>query len=120
MISRVLATAMRPLHVLVVGAGLTAVIVAVVLFSPQGLARLTRMRGEERALAGQVAQKQSENERMVEETRLLRGDSDASRLMLEKKAREELGYTAPGEIVVNLPAENAPVAAGAKDAGASR
>lgn len=96
---------MRPVHVLVVGAGLVAVIVGVVLFSPTGLSRLARMQDEERALTGQVAQKQKENERLVDETRLLQGDTPASKDVLEKKAREELGYTKPGEVVVVVPAE---------------
>lgn len=95
---------MRPVHVLVVGAGAVAIIVGVVLFSPTGLSRLARMQEEERVLAGQVAQKQKENERLVEETALLKGDSAASKMMLEKKAREELGYTKPGEVVVVVPA----------------
>ncbi len=98
---------MRPVHVLVVGAGLVAVIIGVALFSPTGLSRLARMQEEERALTGQVAQKQKENERLVEETRLLQGDSDVSKDVLEKKAREDLGYTRPGEVVVVVPADAA-------------
>lgn len=95
---------MRPVHVLVVGAGLVAVIVGVVLFSPTGLSRLARMEEEERVLTGQVAQKQRANERLADETRLLQGDTPASKDVLEKKAREELGYTKPGEVVVVVPA----------------
>jgi len=95
---------MRPVHVLVVGAGLVAVVLALVLFSPDGLSRLARMQEEERVLSGQVAQKQKQNEVLVDETALLRGDTPASRLTLEKKAREELGYIAPGEVVVTVPA----------------
>lgn len=91
------------MHILVVGAGLVAVTVGVVLFSPTGLARLARLEEEESTLNGQVAQKQKENELLVEETRLLRGDSADSRRVLEKKAREELGYLAPGEVVVVVP-----------------
>lgn len=94
---------MRPVHVLVVGAGLVAVVLALVLFSPDGLSRLARMQEEERVLSGQVAQKQKQNEVLVDETALLRGDTPASRLTLEKKAREELGYLAPGEVVITLP-----------------
>ncbi|MDP2341029.1 MAG: septum formation initiator family protein [Deltaproteobacteria bacterium] len=99
---------MRAVAVLVCGAGVVVVVVAVGLFSPAGVSKLSRLQEEERVLSGQVAQKRAENTRMIEETHLLRGDSEASRLVLEKKAREELGYIAPGEVVVNLSPEPAP------------
>ncbi len=95
---------MRALAVLVVGAAAVVVVLGLVLFSPSGVSKLSHLQEEERALGGQAAQKRAENTQMMQETRLLRGDSEASRLVLEKKAREELGYIAPGEIVVNLPA----------------
>ena len=93
---------MRVVSVLVVGAAAVVVVAGVVLFSPAGLSKLARLQEEERALGGQVAQQRSENTRLVEETRLLRGDSAASKLVLEKKAREELGYIGAGEVVVHL------------------
>jgi cell division protein FtsB len=93
---------MRAVAVLVCGAGVVVVVAAVGLFSPSGFSKLSRLQEEERVLSGQAAQKRAENTRMVEETQLLRGDTEASRLVLEKKAREDLGYIAPGEVVVNL------------------
>ena len=106
---------MRVLAVLVVGAGAVVVVLGVVLFSPAGLSKLSRLEEEERVLSGVVAQKRSENTLLVKETQLLRGDTEASRLVLEKKAREDLGYLAPGEVVVNLQpaAQSAPAAAAA-------
>ena len=82
---------------------MVAVVIGVVLFSPNGLSRLVRLQEEERALTGQVAQKQRENEKLVDETALLKGDTADGKLLLEKKAREELGYTRPREVVVVVP-----------------
>ena len=112
---------MRVLAVLVVGAGAVVVVLGVVLFSPAGLSKLSRLEEEERVLSGVVAQKRSENTLLVKETQLLRGDTEASRLVLEKKAREDLGYLAPGEVVVNLQpaAQSAPAAAAAATAAAA-
>ena len=112
---------MRVLAVLVVGAGAVVVVLGVVLFSPAGLSKLSRLEEEERVLSGVVAQKRSENTLLVKETQLLRGDTEASRLVLEKKAREDLGYLAPGEVVVNLQpaAQSAPAAAATATAAAA-
>jgi cell division protein FtsB len=99
---------MRPKHILLASAGVAVVVVAWVAFSPSGLAKLDRLRTEEHELATAVAQKKSENAHLVHDIKLLQGDSEASRLSLEKRAREELGYTGAGEVVLQVPLGAAP------------
>lgn len=94
---------MRPRVVLVTAAAVGVLVVAWAFFSPSGMATLDRLRAEERKLSDDVAQKKAENARLVGDIRQLHGDTEASRLSLEKRARDELGYVAPGEVVLQVP-----------------
>ena len=93
---------MRPRVVLVTAAAVGVLVVAWAFFSPSGMATLDRLRAEERKLSDDVAQKKAENARLVGDIRQLHGDTEASRLSLEKRARDELGYVAPGEVVLQV------------------
>ncbi len=94
---------MRPRVVLVVAVAACALIGAVALFSPSGLARLNRLDEEEQALKADVERRTRENEKLADDILLLRGDTAASNNVLEKRAREELGYLRPGEILLTVP-----------------
>jgi cell division protein FtsB len=94
---------MRPRVVLVVAVVVAVLFVGYAFFAPSGMATLSRLQAEEKKLSDDVAQKKAENARLVEEVQTLKGDTEASRLSLEKRAREELGYVAPGEIVLQVP-----------------
>lgn len=101
---------MRPRVVLVVAAAACVLVGAVAVFSPSGLARLRRLDDEETALRADVERRTRENEKLVDEIQLLRGDTAASNNVLEKRAREELGYVRPGEVLLNVPVEPAAAA----------
>jgi cell division protein FtsB len=94
---------MRASVVLAVAAAIAVAVVGVGLFSPFGLARLERLRSEEKALQAEVARRTTENERLAEEIALLRGNDEAGRNAIEKRAREELGFVGPGEVVLTVP-----------------
>lgn len=94
---------MRPRVVLVVAIALCAIIGGIALFSPAGLARLDRLGDEEQALAADVERRTRENEKIADDIQLLRGDTPASHNVLEKRAREELGYVRPGEVLMTVP-----------------
>lgn len=98
---------MRPPVVLAVAAAIAVVVIGIGLFSPSGLARLGRLRTEEEALQAEVARRTTENERLAEEIALLRGDTEAGRNAIEKKAREELGFIGAGEVVLTVPVDGA-------------
>ncbi len=93
---------MSPRVVLAVSAVVCAVVGAVFVLSPQGLAKLERLEQEETALSAEVARKTKENERLARQIEALRGDSEASKNALEKRAREELGFVGKGEVAVTL------------------
>lgn len=93
---------MRASLVLASAAVITVVIGGIALFSPNGLARLNRLQTEEEALQAEVDRRTKGNERLATEIELLRGDTDASKNALEKRAREELGFIGPGEVIVTV------------------
>jgi cell division protein FtsB len=98
---------MRARVVLVVSAGVVAVIGATAAFSPSGLARLERLRVEETAVATDVERLTNDNARLAAEVERLRGTDPASRNTLEGRAREELGYIGKDEVVLVLPSAGA-------------
>lgn len=94
---------MRPRVVLVVAVVVATLVVGYAFFAPSGMPTLQRLQAEEKKLSDDVTQKKAENARLVGDVQLLQGDSEASKLSLEKRARDELGYVAPGEVVVQVP-----------------
>jgi cell division protein FtsB len=63
-----------------------------------GFRRYLRLREEMRALAQRNSELRTQNELLGRQIQALRGDPRA----LERAAREELGFIAPGEVVINL------------------
>jgi cell division protein FtsB len=112
-IKRVLPDAMRPrpLHIVVAAVGVALALLGSAVFSGDGLSRLQRLESEEQTLRAEVDAQRSDNTRVMAEIEQLRGDTPTSQLVLEKRAREDLGYLAPGEVVLHV---DAGVAAGAR------
>jgi len=98
---------MRAPVVLAIAAAIAVVVVGIGLFSPSGLARLERLRSEEEALQAEVARRTTENERLTQEIAQLRGDTEAGRNAIEKRAREELGFVGAGEVLLTVPVDAA-------------
>jgi cell division protein FtsB len=98
---------MRAHVVLAIAAAIAVVVVGIGLFSPSGLARLERLRSEEASLKAEVARRTTENERLTQEIALLRGDTEAGRHTIEKRAREELGFVGTGEVLLTVPVDGA-------------
>jgi cell division protein FtsB len=94
---------MRPRVVLVAAVVVAALVVGYAFFAPSGMPTLSRLQTEEKKLSDDVAQKKAENARLVGDVQQLQGDTAASKLSLEKRARDELGYVAPGEVIVQVP-----------------
>jgi cell division protein FtsB len=107
---------MRPRVVLVTAAVVGVLVVTWALLSPSGMAKLDRLLAEEKRLADDVAQKKAENARLVGDVQRLQGDTEAARLSLEKRARDELGYVTPGEVVLQVPLPASQTAPASTDA----
>lgn len=103
---------MRPRALLAV-AGIVALAVAAwAVLSPSGLPRLRQLKDEQHALTADVEQARRDNARLEAEVRVLQGDEPASQAVLEKAAREELGWVKSDEIVLTgLPTGPGPAAA---------
>lgn len=106
----------RPRVVLAVCAVVALAIAAYAVIAPSALPRLRDMQAEEKRLQGEVEAARTHNERLAREVKILQGGEPESRAVLEKAAREELGWTKPDEIVLTVHPASAP-AAGADTAG---
>lgn len=105
-------TRLRPRVILIVcGAGALA-ITAYTVIAPSGLPRLWQLQDEEKALAGEVARLRTENEALGQEVTVLQGGEPSSQAVLEKAAREELGWARGDEVIITglpvAPAEAPP------------
>lgn len=111
---------MRPRVVLVVCAVVALAIGAYAVLAPSGLPRLREMEGEQARLQGEVDAARAGNERLAREVKVLQGGQPESKAVLEKAAREELGWTKPDEIVLTVhpPAAPAPASTPAPAGGA--
>lgn len=98
---------MRPRLVVLLAVVVCALIGGVAIFSPNGFSGLRRLQTEEEALRHDVEQKEAQNKHLADEIEVLRGDDAAARALLEKKAREELGYVGPGEVILKIPIDDA-------------
>lgn len=96
---------MRPRVLLVAAAGVALAVVAYAVLVPSGLPRSRELRAEERALASEVEQARAHNARLEREVKVLQGGEPSSAAVLEKLAREELGWVKRDELVLTgLPA----------------
>ena len=80
-------------------------VVVYTVVAPSGLPRLLSIQREERALTNSVKDARHHNGALADEVRVLQGEQPASRALLEKKAREELGVVAKDEIVLSVPSD---------------
>ncbi len=104
---------------LVVAGGVAAVVAAYAVLSPSGLPQLWNLRRQEETLQVHVDKARVDNARLTDEVKVLQGGEPASKIVLEKHAREELGYVRADEVVLTgLPA-HAPAADGAPPAAAA-
>jgi cell division protein FtsB len=106
---------MRPRVLLVVAGGVALAVATWTVLSPTGLPRLLEMKDDERSLAADVEAARAENARLTEEVRILQGDEPESAAVLEKVAREELGWIKSDEVVLTgLPTGEGAAASGAE------
>jgi cell division protein FtsB len=91
----------------VAAAVLTVAIGYHVVFGHNGLIAYGQKRQNARDLAAEVKDLQRENDDLRGHVDRLQTDPNA----IEHQAREELHYTRPGEVIVTLPPDPAPVAA---------
>ena len=90
---------MQRRNVLVVlGSGLALALMLLSAADGDGFRRYLKLRAEIEALETRSAQLTQENEAMSRQVEALRSNPVA----LERAAREELGFIAPGEVVINL------------------
>lgn len=110
---------MRPRVVLVVAAGVSLAVSAYAVLAPSALPRWLELREEERALTSEVERARAENARLAAEVKVLQGGEPTSAAVLEKAAREELGWVRRDEIVVTGLPLDAPRVAGPATGGSS-
>jgi cell division protein FtsB len=80
---------------LAIAATMTAALIAVVIFGSRGLLHLRTLTREEDDLGRRIALLLHENEQLRERIQRLRTDDRT----LERLAREQLGFTRPGEVI---------------------
>ena len=80
---------------LALATGLTVVLIAIVVFGSRGLLHLQTLTSEQAEQNRRVALLLHENEQLRERIHRLRTDDRT----LERLAREQLGFTRPGEVI---------------------
>ena len=83
---------------LVLGCALAPALTILSITDGEGFRRYFRLRGEVRSLENRNAELRLQNAALSRQVEALRSDPVA----LERAAREELGFIAPGEVVINL------------------
>jgi cell division protein FtsB len=91
---------------LAVATGITAVLIAIVIFGSRGLLHLQTLTSEQDELNRRVALLLHDNEQLRERIHRLRTDDRT----LERLAREQLGFTRPGEVIYRFGARPNPAA----------
>jgi cell division protein FtsB len=94
---------------LALAAGATAGLVAIVVFGSRGMLHLQTLTSEQDELNRRVALLLHENEQLRERIHRLRTDDRT----LERLAREQLGFTRPGEVIYRFGGRPNPAAAAA-------
>lgn len=83
---------------LLAACALAAVLADVSIADSAGFRRYARLRGEMRSLETRIAELKASNAQLGREVESVRADPNG----LERAAREELGFIAPGEVIINL------------------
>ena len=96
----------------VVAVGLALLLTWHVINGKHGLSMWHQIRAQDRELQQEMRDLQQENAEMRKQVERLKSDPDA----IERKAREELHYARPGEVIYTLPEP----AAGQQPAGATK
>lgn len=110
---------MRPRALLAVAGIVALAVVTWAVLSPSGLPRLRQLQEEERSLTADVEEAHRENARLEGEVRVLQGNEPTSTAVLEKAAREELGWVKSDEVVLTgLPLTAPPGASAASSQAA--
>ena len=86
---------LRQRVVVVAAAAVSTTLIAVVIFGSRGLLHLRTLTNEQDALGKRIALLLHENEQLRTRIQRLRTDDRT----LERLAREQLGFTRPGEII---------------------
>ncbi len=92
---RPVANETRQRMALTVAAAVTTVLIAIVIFGSRGLWRLQTLTSEHDELNRRIALLLHENDQLRERIQRLRTDDRT----LERLAREQLGFTRPGEVI---------------------
>lgn len=80
--------------------GVALAVAAYAVLSPSGVSRLWKLEDREKALVVDVEKQKHDNAKLGAEVKVLQGNEPASRAVLEKHAREELGYAKADEVIV--------------------
>jgi len=91
---------------LAVATGITVMLIAIVIFGSRGLLHLQTLTSEQDELNRRVALLLHDNEQLRERIHRLRTDDRT----LERLAREQLGFTRPGEVIYRFGARPNPAA----------
>jgi cell division protein FtsB len=97
-------------HAVVIAVVLAGAVLCLALFSPRGVARLRALQAEEQALTVEVEALRKDNQHRADKAALLRDDVTATQapartLVLDKLARDELGYSGKSEVVFQIPVQ---------------
>ena len=95
--------------ILLLAATAAVAVVAWIFIAPSGAHQVLRLRDEKRVLDMEIRDAQARNVRTAGEVKLLQ--SPEGKALLEKKAREELGYVGKDEVVLHMGAPRAAPAA---------
>jgi cell division protein FtsB len=80
--------------------GVALAVAAYAVLSPSGVSRLWKLEDREKTLAVDVEKQKHDNTKLAAEVKVLQGNDPASKAVLEKHAREELGYAKADEVIV--------------------
>ena len=91
---------MRARVLLIVAGGIAVAVASYAVLAPSGLPQVWKLRDDEKSLTSEVDKARGDNARIADDVRVLQGSDPASKAVLEKHAREELGYVKNDEVVL--------------------
>jgi cell division protein FtsB len=80
--------------------GVALAVAAYAVLSPSGVSRLWKLEDRDKTLAVDVEKQKHDNTKLAAEVKILQGNDPASKAVLEKHAREELGYAKADEVII--------------------